>query len=160
MSLFHAMEARALAGAGDRRGAEAALVAAESWFERRSPDNDPPWLRYFDSAELAAEFAHSYRDLGVADKTIEYGLIAVNDADPLYARSIAFCESVTAAGYLLAGDVEQGTVAADRAALAATTLRSVRSRAYLEDLRYRLNPFSGSHLIDALLARLTAPATE
>lgn len=45
MAPFHAMEARALAGAGNRRGTEAALSAAEAWFARRSPQNDPAWMR-------------------------------------------------------------------------------------------------------------------
>jgi hypothetical protein len=115
LALFHAMEARGLAGVGDRAGVERALLAAESWFERRTPENDPVWLRYFDRAELAAEFAHSYRDLGIASKAIEYGKIAVYDADDAYARSISFCQCVLAAGHLGAGDVEQGLVLAQTA---------------------------------------------
>lgn len=108
MALFYAMEARALAGAGDRSGTESALLTAESWFARRSAENDPAWMRYFDDAELAAEFAHSYRDLGMHDKAIEFGKIAVYQADPLYVRSIAFCQYVLAAGHVGNGDLEQG----------------------------------------------------
>jgi tetratricopeptide (TPR) repeat protein len=144
MALFHAMEARALAGCGDRAGVEAALLAAESWFERRTVENDPVWLRYFDRAELAAEFAHSYRDLGLADKAIEFGRIAVYEADPFYARSISFCQCVLAAGHLGTGDVEQGLELARAAVDRIATLRSVRARAYVRDFLGRLQPFSGS----------------
>jgi tetratricopeptide (TPR) repeat protein len=154
MALFYAMEARALAGSGDRRGTEAALLAAESWFERRSPQNDPTWLRYFDRAELAAEFAHSYRDLGMADKAIEFGEIAVYEAEPLYVRSIAFCQCVLAAGHLGNGDLEQGLHLAESAVTAAGALRSVRSREYVRDFLGRLTPYRGQLLVADFVSRV------
>lgn len=151
MALFHAMEARGLAGARDRRGSEAALLAAERWFGRRSPENDPAWLRYFDGAELAAEFAHSYRDLGMADKAIEFGRIAVYEADPFYARSIAFCQCVLAAGHLGKGEVEQGLELAEQAVSGAAALR--RSRQYVRDFLTRLGPASGSRRVADFISR-------
>lgn len=112
MALFHAMEARALAGRGDRRECGRALVEADRWFARRVPDDDPAWLKYFDEAELAAEFAHSYRDLGLHDKAVKYAQIAIDNHDPMYARSILFCRTVLAAGYLGKGEIEQALVLA------------------------------------------------
>jgi transcriptional regulator with XRE-family HTH domain len=53
---FHTMEARALARLGDARACDRALAEAVREFERRTPDDDPDWIRYFDEAELAAEF--------------------------------------------------------------------------------------------------------
>lgn len=156
MALFHAMEARALAGLGDRRGTEAALLSADRWFDRRSPENDPPWLRYFDGAELAAEFAHSYRDLGLADKTIEYGRIAVFDADPLYARSISFCQCVLAAGHLGAGDIEQGLALGAAGVMAAAELRSVRARAYVRDFLGRLAPVTNQAQVAEFVRQASA----
>ena len=154
MALFHAMEARALAGAGDRRGTESALLAAEASFARRSPGEDPAWLRYFDAAELAAEFAHSYRDLGMADKAIEFGEIAVYQADPLYVRSITFCQCVLAAGHLGKGDLERGLSLAETAVTGAATLRSVRSRAYVRDFVGRLAPYRGQRLAADFIGRV------
>jgi hypothetical protein len=61
---FHAMEARALARAGDRRGCHLALADTERNFERRDAGADPEWFQYFDHAELAAELSHCFRDLG------------------------------------------------------------------------------------------------
>jgi hypothetical protein len=136
------MEARGLAGLGDRRGTEAALLAAESWFAQRTPENDPIWLRYFDKAELAAEFAHSYRDLGMAKQAIEFGRIAVYEADPLYARSIAFCQCVLAAGHLGNGELEQGLELASAAVGSVASLRSVRAQQYVRDFVGRLQPKS------------------
>jgi tetratricopeptide (TPR) repeat protein len=141
MALFHAMEARALANRGDRRDCERALTEAERWFAHRVADQDPIWLRYFDQAELAAEFAHSYRDLGVASKAIEYAKLAVDQHEPLYARSILFCRTVLATGYLGQGDIEQGLAHAEQAAQASGALRSGRCVAYLHDFMARLTPF-------------------
>lgn len=159
MALFHAMEARALAGAGDRRGTESALLTAESWFSRRSAENDPAWMRYFDDAELAAEFAHSYRDLGMPDKAIEFGKIAVYEADPLYVRSIAFCQCVLAAGHLGKGDVEQGLHLAESAVAVAAELRSVRSRQYVHDFLGRLTPFQQHRPVSEFITRVSGTLT-
>jgi hypothetical protein len=68
---FYAMEARALAGMGDRVGTEAALSKAESQFERRRPDDDPEFIRYVDEGELAAEIGHCYRDLAGGARAVE-----------------------------------------------------------------------------------------
>ena len=155
MALFHAMEARALAGAGDRHGTESALLTAELWFSRRSAENDPAWMRYFDDAELAAEFAHSYRDLGMPDKAIEFGKIAVYQADPLYVRSIAFCQCVLAAGHLGKGDVEQGLHLAEDAVTVAAGLRSVRSRQYVHDFLGRLAPYEQHRSVAEFVARVS-----
>ena len=147
MALFHAMEARALAGRGDRRGCEAALVEADRWFEQRSPENDPSWMRYFDAAELAAEFSHSYRDLGMWDRAVEHGLVAAYDADPLYARSISFCRMVLVAGHVGGGEVEQGVTLALAAVQGVTGLRSARVREYLRELSARLDPYRRHQLV-------------
>jgi hypothetical protein len=51
---FHTMEARALARLGDAKACDRALAEAVREFERRRPDDDPGWIRYFDESELAA----------------------------------------------------------------------------------------------------------
>src|SRR5207244_13245289 len=45
---FHTMEARALARLGDAKACDRALAEAVREFERRRPDEDPGWIRYFD----------------------------------------------------------------------------------------------------------------
>jgi hypothetical protein len=66
------MEARALARLGDARGCDRSLAEAVREFERRRPEEDPDWIRYFDEAELAAEFGHCLRDLGRAVDAAQY----------------------------------------------------------------------------------------
>jgi hypothetical protein len=76
-----------LAGLGDRRGTETALLAAESWFAKRTPENDRVWLRYFDKAELAAEFAHSYRFLRSGPALVVWGTGAGRRAIPIGSKT-------------------------------------------------------------------------
>jgi tetratricopeptide (TPR) repeat protein len=155
MTLFHAMEARGLASLGDRRACERALSEAERWFSRCVPDNEPDWLRYFDAAELAAEFAHCYRDLGDAQRAIEYAGRAVELHDPLYVRSISFCRTVLAAGHVARGEVEQGIALADEVLATASALRSGRCVSYVRDFISRLSPYQSSKLVAEFSARAT-----
>ena len=56
-SLLLAREARALASLGDAAGCASVLAKAERAFERRNAGSDPPWIGYFNCAELASESA-------------------------------------------------------------------------------------------------------
>ncbi len=76
-SQFLAMQARALARAGDTSGCHAALAAAERSFEPFEPGRDPEFISYFTQAELAAEIAHCFRDLGDARSASDHAALAV-----------------------------------------------------------------------------------
>ncbi|MBA0051801.1 hypothetical protein E0L36_13100 [Streptomyces sp. AJS327] len=66
-SMLYAMEARACANLGQPGKCKRAVRMAEETFEEATPtDGDPDWIRFFSEAELCAEIAHSYRDLGYA----------------------------------------------------------------------------------------------
>jgi hypothetical protein len=81
VSHFHAMEARAMAQMGDAKGCDHALAEAVREFERRTPEDDPVWIRYFDEFELSAEFGHCLRDLGRATDAARYASRGVAAAD-------------------------------------------------------------------------------
>ena len=105
---FHAMEARALARLGDAKGCDRALADAMREFERRKPEDDPEWIRYFDEAELSAEFGHCLRDLGRNEDAAQYAsssLVAADDAS--FMRSDFFVMLVLADAHLAHGDVER-----------------------------------------------------
>lgn len=144
MALFYAMEARGLANMGDRTACERALSQAEAWFSRRVPDDEPEWLQYFDAAELAAEFAHCYRDLGDAPRAIEYAGLAIDTHDPMYVRSISFCRTVLATGHVARGEIEQGIALAETVLSTASALRSGRCVSYVRDFVNRLQPYRKS----------------
>ena len=80
------------------------------------PDDDPGWIRYFDEAELAAEFGHCLRDLGRAADAARYASRSVvADAGAGFVRSDFFATIVLADAYLAAGDLEQACATALRA---------------------------------------------
>ena len=136
---FHTMEARALARLGDAKGCDRALAEAVREFERRTPAEDPEWIRYFDEAELAAEFGHCMRDLGRAVDAAQYASRSVGAADGTgFVRSDFFATMVLADAHLAAGELEQGCAVALRALTAGEMIRSARCVNYLREFRQHL----------------------
>jgi hypothetical protein len=131
---FHTMEARALARLGDAKGCDRALADAVRIFERRNPDDDPEWIRYFNEVELNAEFAHCYRDLGRAGdaaRHAEQGILSADGAT--LARSDFFVAIVLADSYLASGEIGQACTTALKALGAGEQLRSARCVGYLRE---------------------------
>ncbi len=122
---FHAMEARALARLGDATGCDRALAAAVTEHERRGPEDDPGWFRYFDEAELSAEMGHCLRDLGRAEAAAQYAGRSVGIEDGKFVRSDFFATMVLADSYLGAGEAEQACDAALAALSAGEQIRSL-----------------------------------
>ena len=139
-SHFHAMEARALARLGDAKACDHALAEAGREFERRNPEADPQWIRYFNEAELAAEFGHCLRDLGRAVDAAQYAsssIEAIND--DVFMRSDFFAAMVLADAYLAAGELEQACHVCLRALTAGEQIRSARCVRYLREFRHHLD---------------------
>jgi hypothetical protein len=136
---FHTMEARALARLGDAKTCDRALAEAVREFERRRPDDDPGWIRYFDEAELAAEFGHCLRDLGRAADAARYASRSVvTEAGTGFIRSDFFATMVLAEAHLAAGELEQACATALRAMTEGELIRSARCVNYLRDFRQHL----------------------
>ena len=136
---FHTMEARALARLGDAKTCDRALAEAVREFERRRPEDDPGWIRYFDEAELAAEFGHCLRDLGRAADAAQYASRSVvTSPGSGFARSDFFATMVLADAHLAAGDLEQACATALRALTEGELIRSARCVNYLRDFRQHL----------------------
>ena len=136
---FHTMEARALARLGDAKGCDRSLAEAVREFERRNPDDDPAWIRYFDELELSAEFGHCLRDLGRATGAAQYAsrsLAAIDEAT--FMRSDFFAMMVLADAYLDAGEHEQACSVALNALTAGEQIRSARCVKYLREFQQRL----------------------
>lgn len=135
---FHVMEARALARLGDARGCDLALSEAVTAFERRNPEDDPEWIRYFDEAELAAEFGHCFRDLGRPVDATTYATQCLGSTDGSYQRSDFFATMVLADSYLRSGEAEQACLVALDALQVGEQLKSARCVSYLQDFRAEL----------------------
>lgn len=136
---FHVMEARALARLNDATGCDSALTAATTEFERRNSDDDPEWIRYFDEAELAAEFGHCFRDLGRPVDATSYISQCARVGDGSYQRSDFFATMVLADAHLRSGDVEQACQVAQEALKLGEHLKSARCISYLREFRTELN---------------------
>jgi ATP/maltotriose-dependent transcriptional regulator MalT len=136
---FSVMEARALARLGDARGCDLALSEAVKAFERRKPEEDPEWIRYFDDAELAAEFGHCFRDLGrPVDATI-YATQSLGSADGTYQRSDFFATMVLADAHLRAGEAEEACQVALDALRLGEQLKSARCVSYVREFSASLD---------------------
>jgi hypothetical protein len=133
------MEARAHAGRGDAQACDAVLTAAETAFARRSPEDDPGWIGYFDEAELSAEFGHCYRDLGRAAGARTWAGRSVDaSSDGTFARSDFFAAMVLADAHLDHGDPEPACAVALQALSIGDQLKSARCAAYVTEFRSRL----------------------
>ncbi len=140
MAQFQAMEARALARAGDTRGCHLALAAAERSFQAADPGRDPEFIGYFNEAELAAELGHCFRDLGDSRQAAGHAARASEQSDGEYPRSDFFAAMVLADA--CAGqDPEQACHAALTALSNGRALSSARCVAYVRDFRQRLDRF-------------------
>jgi hypothetical protein len=151
MALFHAMEARALAAMGREADTTAALLTAERWHGQGNPNNDPSWIKYFDSAELHAEFAHCFRDLGNGELSCHHAAASLREAGSIYVRSTSFVRTVLATAYLLNGDIEQGLHEAKAVLDVAAQLKSYRVMSYLEAFRERLDTYANNPLVQEFL---------
>ncbi|GLZ05291.1 hypothetical protein Acsp03_27570 [Actinomadura sp. NBRC 104412] len=145
---FSAMEARALARLGDARACDLALSEAVKEFERRNPEDDPEWIRYFDDAELAAEFGHCFRDLGRPVDASRYADQCLGTIDDgVYLRSDFFATMVLADSHLNAGEPERACMVALEALKLGEQLRSARCVSYLREFRERLQAIGMSPAI-------------
>jgi transcriptional regulator with XRE-family HTH domain/tetratricopeptide (TPR) repeat protein len=140
---FLAMEARAMARSGDARGCHAALTAVERTFHAPQPGVDPEFISYFNEAELAAEMAHCFRDLGDAREAARHAALAA-PSDGQYARSDFFVSMVLADSLADQGDPEQACHAALDALRIGEALTSARCVAYVREFRHRLGRFNGN----------------
>ncbi|MFF4225321.1 regulator [Streptomyces sp. L500] len=141
-SLLHAVEARGHGVLGEVRACSASLARAERALESsRTGDDVPYWVRFFDEAQLADEFAHCHRDLQQYRAAAQHAERSLQLRSPAYARSRLFCRVVLASARLGLGELEQACALGVEAAQAAAEMRSVRALEYVRDFERRLEPY-------------------
>jgi hypothetical protein len=111
---FLAMEARALSRLGDTRACDLAMADAVTHFERRTVDDDPAWISYFDDSELAAELGHCHRDLNRSAHAVDLAAHSLSP-DGRFVRSDFFATMVLADAHAAAGDADQACAVAGQA---------------------------------------------
>lgn len=122
------MEARALAGLRDGRGAAQAVSQAERLFGRSS-NEEPAWISYYDAAELSGDIAHAFRDLGREKRAREFARAALTTTTPR--RTRVFIKLLDAHAALNHGEMEEATHLATGALRIGKGLKSKRYLHYL-----------------------------
>lgn len=135
-AMLHALEARAYANMGQVNKCHRAVRMAEDTFAEARPDEDPPWISFFNAAELHAENAHSYRDLAyVAGRSPTYASLAHPEMemavdgfadDPVHQRAYALNLVGMGTVHLLMQQPEQAAHFTDHAITVAKRVRSER----------------------------------
>ncbi|MFC6598201.1 regulator [Kitasatospora paranensis] len=149
-ALMHGAEARGHALLGDVRACTAALVRCERALAAARPgDETPSWARYFDEAQLADEFAHSYRDLQQWRPAAQHAEKSLRLRAPAYARSRILCRLVLATARLGMGELEESCTMATESLRAAGEMRSARTVEYLRDFHRRLAPYRATPAVRA-----------
>jgi tetratricopeptide (TPR) repeat protein len=136
LAQFQSMEARGLAGAGDRSGAEAALARSARSLEAQRLEVEPEWITYFDASEHANEAGHCFRDLAQSRAAVLHASSVVSG----HVRSDFFATMVLADAHLGAGDVDEACRVALEALDFGEQLKSARAVSYLRDFRKNLAP--------------------
>jgi hypothetical protein len=127
------------ARAGERRACEEALAGAERAFERRDPERDPPWLYWFDDAELTAMTGRCYAASG-RPRVAEPLLRAALADRRIRLRARALYAGWLAAAQLDTGEIEAACATARTALLMTVRVGSVRALRQLTALHPHLRP--------------------
>jgi hypothetical protein len=148
------MEAHGLALQGNPQACLAALRDAEHAFTAAGHGDTPSWLGYFDSAYLAAKFAHTFRDLGQPRDAELFARRSLEMSDG-YERGRLFNTALLASTLADQRRVDEACSVGVDAVQMAHSVRSVRSAAYLADVARRLAPFSANVDVRSLFDRMT-----
>ncbi len=112
-ALFHARSAHGHAYRGELGMAQRALGRARDALASVTPDTPtPPWLRFFDSAELAALAALTYHRLGRYREASQQGEVATAEVLPGYVRNQTLYTLGLADSLLSEREVEQAAARA------------------------------------------------
>lgn len=149
------MEAHGLALLKDVRGCIAALGEAERAFSAGGDADRPEWLSYFDSAYLAAKFAHCFRDLDRPVEAERYARRSLEMSEG-YDRGRLFNTALLSSVLADQRRVEEACQTGSRAVALAGGVRSVRVTAYLEDVARRLAPYRREDVVRALYEEMAA----
>ncbi|WP_131785197.1 hypothetical protein [Protofrankia symbiont of Coriaria ruscifolia] len=136
----YTLEAHSHAVRGDRRACFSAMALAEQAFDRANPENEPEWIRYFDSAYMSAKFAHCLRDLGAAKEAEPYALRSL-DMKQNYVRGRSFNMALLASIYGSCGEVDQACAMGTETIQIMQTLNSRRCHHYIRDVRRSLSQY-------------------
>ncbi|WP_234332286.1 helix-turn-helix domain-containing protein [Streptomyces sp. NRRL F-5650] len=146
-AMLHTARARAFGKLRNVQETIAAVGAADDAFAQRRPEDDPPWMAYYDEAQHNGDTAHALWDLAVGideyDPT-QAGhrfQAAVRGHGPQFLRSKAMSCTKLASLVMRRGDPREAAAIGHRALELGGDLTSLRAA---DDLR-QLAQFAGRH---------------
>lgn len=144
-AMLHTARARAFAKMRNVQAALSAVGAADEAFARSRPEEDPPWMAYYDAAQHAGDTAHALFDLAlVGQDPAEAGKrfqSAVRGHGDAFARSRAISCTKLASLIMFKGDPNEAAAIGHRALDESGRLTSRRAA---DDLR-ELARYAGKH---------------
>lgn len=131
-AMLSTVRARTLAKVGRGEDCYGAVLAAEDHLVRQNPDDDPPWITYFDTAELAGDAGHALLDVALAGRHVDDARVRLRQGVESYsandARGRAFALGKLAILELNVGDPHQGISYGEQALEAEAPLKSRRAQ--------------------------------
>lgn len=163
-AMLSMVRARTLAKVGRSEDCYAAVMAAEDHFGNQNPSEDPPWITYFDAADLAGDAGHALLDVALTGKHIgdtrNRLRRSIECYSPAQARARAFSLGKLAILELNVGDPRQGIVYAEQALDAEAPLKSRRAKDDLAEMQKALSQrptLPGAADLHARLTQALAP---
>ncbi|MFF0492835.1 helix-turn-helix domain-containing protein [Nocardia sp. NPDC004068] len=144
-AMLHSARARALAKLHRVEEAAQAVGQADDEFSHSAPQNDPPWMSYYDAAQHSGDTGHALFDLALQGQFVTEARsrlqTAVEGHTETYVRSRAISGIKLASLTMATGDPDEATAFGNAALLDAGHIRSRRAA---DDLR-ELAGFSEQH---------------
>ncbi|MEU0077725.1 multiprotein-bridging factor 1 family protein [Micromonospora aurantiaca] len=109
---LHAVVARTHARLGREGDCLLHLDIAEKQLALSKPEDEPAWIRYFDSAYLADEVAHCFHDLGRPQQTQRHLGDALAALSPTHVRRLAIDTALLASSLVAAGRIDDACATA------------------------------------------------
>ncbi|WP_253766865.1 XRE family transcriptional regulator [Goodfellowiella coeruleoviolacea] len=141
-AMLSTVRARTLAKVNRGEDCYAAVLTAEDHFSSQKPSEDPPWITYFNAADLAGDTGHALLDVALAGRHVDDARRRLRQSVAGYsaaqARARAFSLGKLAVLELTVGDAGQGIAYAEQALDAGAPLKSRRAHDDLVEVRKAL----------------------
>lgn len=159
-AMLHSARARALAKLRRVEEAARAVGQADEEFSHASPQNDPPWMGYYDAAQHSGDTGHALFDLALEGRfTTEARSrlqTAVEGHTEAYVRSKAISGIKLASLTMATGDPQEAATFGNAALLDAGHIRSRRAADDLRELAGFSERHSGTVEVEELRTRIDA----
>ncbi|MDQ0376471.1 XRE family transcriptional regulator [Amycolatopsis thermophila] len=157
-AMLHTARARALAKLGRVEETAAAVGVADDAFSRSQPDNDPPWMAYYDHAQHAGDTGHALWDTAIrghfGSEARNRLALAVAGHDDGHARSRAISQIKLASLVMATGDPAEAAALGSQALDWAGPIKSRRAADDLRELRRVAHRHPGEEGTAELVSRI------